>query len=80
MRPRTRRHPGPLVALAAYVETDGGGDEGEQPEEVQGDLAAPDGTWLNEEIAQYARDNGIDLEGATRKNEMLNVIQEAGRG
>ena len=39
---------------------------------------APDSTWTNAEIEAYAKDNGIDLDGATKKADMLGVIEAAG--
>lgn len=36
---------------------------------------APDNTWTNAEIEAYAKDNNIDLDGATKKADMLTVIE-----
>ena len=34
----------------------------------------PDKAWTNADIKQYAEDNGIDLGGATTKDDMLAVL------
>lgn len=38
---------------------------------------APDESWKNADIEQYAEENGIDLGGATKKADMLSAISAA---
>jgi hypothetical protein len=39
--------------------------------------AAPDESWKNAAIEKYAADHGIDLDGATKKADMLSAISAA---
>lgn len=62
MRPDPRTNGG-IEALVSDV----------SDEETEG---VPDAEWRNAEIAAYAETKGIDLGGATRKDEMLKAIEE----
>lgn len=63
----------PAGAEDHYVAPDGGSAEEAQDASENG----PDDSWKNADIEAYAADNGIDLEGATKKADMLAAIAAA---
>jgi hypothetical protein len=77
----------PEAAVIAYENRNNPTEEkapSEEPAEEEPDAGSdedgyygPDRSWSNADIEAYARDNNIDLGGATKKADMLSAISAA---
>lgn len=73
------RHDGYLIPLGKgdVVETTPG-TEGNDPVELDAEaVEAPDDSWKNDDIVEFAKSHGIDLGEATKKADMLAVINDS---
>lgn len=53
------------------------GADAETPDTPSEGPSGPDDTWKNADIEKWAADNGVDLDGATKKADMLSAISAA---
>lgn len=73
------RHDGYLIPLgdADAIETIPGTEDNEPVDIVGEAIKTPDDSWKNDDIIDFAKTHGIDLGEATKKADMLAVINDS---